>query len=292
VKFRKEEIMEKKPYKKKKLTLSLILRILVKLSAFLTVGVLISIIAYILFMGIPNITPDLFALEYTSDNGSITPALISTLIIVFITLLVAVPFGVFSAIYLVEYAKKGNRLVKFIRVTTETLSGIPSIVYGLFGAIFFNITLGFGYSILGGSLTLSIMVLPLIIRTTEEALLSVPDSFREGSFGLGAGKLRTVFKIVIPAAIPGILAGVILAIGRIVGETAALIFTAGNVTRIPESIMDSGRTLSVHLYLLLNEGLAMEKGYATAVILLVLVILINALSGFVARKLVNKGESK
>lgn len=277
-------------YKKSKL--SPILKALVKLSAFLTVGVLLSLIAYILIMGIPNITPELFAWEYTSDNGSVTPALISTLIIVVLTLIIAVPIGIFSAIYLVEYAKKGNKLVKIVRVTTETLSGIPSIVYGLFGAIFFNIYLGFGYSILGGSLTLAIMVLPLIMRTTEEALLSVSDSFREGSFGLGAGKLRTVFKIVLPAAMPGILAGVILAIGRIVGETAALIYTAGTVTRIPTSIMDSGRTLSVHLWQLLSEGLEMEKGYATAVILLVLVILINSMSALVARKFVKKGDNK
>ena len=155
---------------------------------------------------------------------------------------------IFSAIFLVEYSGKGNKFVEVIRLTTETLSGIPSIVYGLFGMLFFVNTLDWGFSILAGAFTLSIMILPLIMRTTEEALKSVPDSYREGSFGLGAGKLRTVFRIVLPSAVPGILAGVILAIGRIVGETAALIYTAGSVAQIPKSVMGSGRTLAVHMY--------------------------------------------
>jgi len=202
-----------------------------------------------------------------------------------LSLLIAVPFGIFSAIFLVEYSGKGNKFLEVIRLTTETLSGIPSIVYGLFGMLFFVNTLDWGFSILAGAFTLSIMILPLIMRTTEEALKSVPDSYREGSFGLGAGKLRTVFRIVLPSAVPGILAGVILAIGRIVGETAALIYTAGSVAQIPKSVMGSGRTLAVHMYHLSSEGLYMDQAYATAVILLVLVVGINTLSGMIARKL-------
>lgn len=217
------------------------------------------------------------------------PALINTLIITLLSLLIAGPIGIFSAIYMTEYAKKGNRLVGVVRTTTETLAGIPSIVYGLFGQLFFVLACGFDYSMLAGALTMSIMVLPTIMRTTEEALLSVPDAYREGSFGLGAGRLRTVFRIVLPSAVPGILAGVILSIGRIVGETAALIYTSGTVAGIPESLMGSGRTLAVHMYALLNEGLYMEEAYATAVILLVLVVAINALSTFISRKITAKG---
>lgn len=210
---------------------------------------------------------------------------INTIVMTILSLLIAVPFGIFSAIFLVEYSGKGNKFVEVIRLTTETLSGIPSIVYGLFGMLFFVNTLDWGFSILAGAFTLSIMILPLIMRTTEEALKSVPDSYREGSFGLGAGKLRTVFRIVLPSAVPGILAGVILAIGRIVGETAALIYTAGSVAQIPKSVMGSGRTLAVHMYHLSSEGLYMDQAYATAVILLVLVVGINTLSGMIARKL-------
>ena len=184
-----------------------------------------------------------------------------------------------------EYAKRGNKLVSLIRVTAETLSGIPSIVYGLFGMLFFVTTLKWGYSLLAGAFTVAIMVLPLIMRTTEEALKAVPDSFREGSFGLGAGRLRTVFSIVLPSAVPGILAGIILAVGRIVGETAALIYTAGTVAEAPGSVMDSTRTLSVHMYSLSREGLHVNQSYATAVVLLVIVVGINALSAFAAKRI-------
>ena len=267
---------------------SLIMRILVIASAVITVGILFSLIVYILANGIMNLKPELFAWEFSTDNMSMMPAIVSTVYITALSLVMAVPIGIFSAIYLVEYAKRGSKLVKVIRTTTETLQGIPSIVYGLFGYILFVITLGWSYSLLAGAVTLAIMILPLIIRTTEEALISVPDSYREGSFGLGAGKLRTVFKIILPCAVPGILAGVILAIGRIVGESAALIFTAGTVAQVPVSLFDSARTLSVHMYALLSEGLYTEEAYATAVVLLVLVILINALSGFIAKKLATK----
>lgn len=264
--------------------LSLILRLLVTLSAILTVAVLLFLIAYIVVMGVPNLKPSLFSLEYNSENASLFPALINTVLMTLLSLIVAVPIGIFSAIYLVEYARRGNRLVKVVRVTAETLSGIPSIVYGLFGFLFFGVSFGWGYSMLGGALTMAIMILPLIMRTTEEALMSVPDSFREGSFGLGAGKLRTVFQIILPSAMPGILSGVILGIGRIVGETAALMFTSGTVAKVALNPMSSGRTLAVHMYNLLNEGLAREAAYATAVVLLLLVVAINALSSFVAKK--------
>lgn len=188
-----------------------------------------------------------------------------------------------AAIYLVEYAKKGNKLVGIIRVTAETLSGIPSIIYGLFGMLFFVTALKWGYSMMAGAATLAIMVLPVIMRTTEEALLCVPDSFREGSFGLGAGKLRTIFKIVLPSAIPGILSGIILAIGRIVGETAALIYTSGTVANLA-GFFDSGRTLAIHMYSLSREGMHTNEAYATAVVLLIVVLIINGVSSLIAKK--------
>lgn len=264
---------------------SFLVMLLVMLSAILTFTVLIFLIIYILVQGVPYLKPSLFSLTYTSENASLMPALINTLITTLLSLVIAVPFGIFSAIFLVEYAKRGNKFVEVIRLTTETLQGIPSIVYGLFGMLFFVTTCGWGFSILAGAFTLSIMVLPLIMRSTEEALKAVPDSYREGSFGLGAGKLRTVFQIVLPSAMPGILSGIILAVGRIVGETAALIYTAGTVADIPKNVLSSGRTLAVHMYNLASEGLYMDQAYATAVILLVLVVGINTLSGMVAKRL-------
>lgn len=264
---------------------SAILRLLVWFSAILTVTVMAFLVGFILIKGVRNLSPELFALEYNSDNASLMPALINTLIITLLTLVIAVPFGIFAAIYLVEYAKKGSKLVKIIRITTETLQGIPSIIFGLFGLLFFSTAIHWGFSLLSGAMTLVIMILPLIIRTTEEALLGVPDAYREASFGLGAGKLRTVFKVVLPSAIPGILSGVVLATGRIVGETAALIYTAGSVPKVPGSLMGSGRTLAVHMYVLSSEGLYMDQAYATAVILLVFVLVLNWISGVCAKKL-------
>ena len=264
---------------------SFLVFILIILATVITVGTMVFLVAYILIRGIPNITPELFEWEYTSENVSMMPAIINSILMTGFTLLMAVPVGVFSAVYLAEYSKKGSKLVKLIRLTVETLAGIPSIVYGLFGFLAFVIALKWEYSFLAGSITLAIMVLPVIMRTTEEAIMAVPDSYREGSFGLGAGKLRTIFRIVIPSAMPGILSGVILAIGRIVGETAALIFTAGTTAAVPENMFSSTRTLAVHMYCLLSEGLYTEQAYATAVVLLVMVIIINALSGFFAKKL-------
>lgn len=264
---------------------SFLIYALIIISAMITILSVVFIIGYILIKGIPNLTPSLFSLKYTAENQSMLPSIFNTLLLTFLTLLVAIPIGVFSAIYLVEYSKKGSRFVKLIRITNETLSGIPSIVYGLFGFLAFVIAKSWGYSLKAGVLTLAIMVLPLIIRTTEEAIMAVPSSYREASYGIGAGKLRTIFKIVIPSAMPGILSGIILAIGRIVGETAALIYTAGTVPNAAESLSSSSRTLSVHLYCLLNEGLFTNEAYATAVVLLAVVLCINALSGFIARRI-------
>ena len=266
--------------------LSGFLFLIVSVAALVTFAVLLFIIGYILTRGIPHLNLSLFEFQYNTTNVSMMPAIINTLIMVLLALLISGPLGIFSAIYLVEYAKSGNKLVKIVRMTAETLSGIPSIVYGLFGMLFFVVTMGWGFSMLAGALTLSIMILPLIMRTTEEALLSVPISYREGSYALGAGKLRTVFRIVLPGAIPGILAGIILATGRVMGETAALLFTAGSVAQVPDSVLGSGRTLAVHMYVLANEGLYVNQASATGVVLLVMVLLINWLSAAVAKKIV------
>lgn len=262
-----------------------VIRALVYLFGFLTFGSLFLIIGFILINGIPALTSSLFAWHYTSQNVSLMPAIISTLILVIGSLMIAIPIGVFSGFYLVEYAKKDSKIVRLIRVTTDTLSGIPSIVFGLFGMLFFVTFLGFQYSLLSGILTSVIMVLPVIIRSTEEGLLAVPDNMRQASFGLGAGKLRTIFKIVLPVAVPGILSGVILAIGRIVGETAALMYTLGTSTNMPSSLLSSGRSLALHMYVLSSEGLHVKEAYATGVILIVTVLLINFLSTYLSRKL-------
>ena len=255
-------------------------------AAMITFTVLLFLVSYILIRGVPYLTPDLFAWEHNTSNVSMMPAIINTLAMVILSLILAVPLGIFSAIFLVEYAASGNQFIKIVRITTETLSGIPSIVYGLFGMLFFVMALGWGFSLLAGTFTMSIMILPLIMRTTEEALLSVPISYREGSFALGAGKLRTIFRVVLPTAVPGILAGVILGTGRVVGETAALMFTAGTIAQIAPGVMDSGRTLAVHMYVLASEGLHVNQASATGVVLLVMVVIINWLSGFVAKRFI------
>lgn len=273
-------------YKRK--PLSLVMLLLVALAAVLSAAALVFIIVYVLVRGIPNLTPELFALTYNSDNVSCMPSIINTIVLTLLTLLIAVPFGIGAAIYLAEYAKKGNKLVKVIRTMAETLAGIPSIVYGLFGMLFFVYALNWGYSLLAGAFTLAIMVLPTIMRTTEEALLTVPDSYREGSYGLGAGKLRTIVRIILPSAMPGILAGVILSVGRIVGETAALIYTYGSATGYATGLLNSGRSLAVHMYVLTNEGLHTDQAWGTAVVLLVLVFGINTLSAFIAKRLGTK----
>lgn len=268
----------------KRHSVSGVLALLTVLAAAATFFMLIFLVVYILAKGIPYLTPSLFSLEYTSENVSLVPSLINTFMMTVVSLAIAAPLGIFAAIYLVEYAGKGNRFVKVIRITAETLSGIPSIVYGLFGMLFFVTTLKWGICLLSGAFTLVIMILPLIMRTAEEALKSVPDSYREASFGLGAGKLRTIFTIVLPSAVPGILAGIILAIGRVVGETAALLYTSGTVAQVP-GLMGSGRTLALHMYVLSGEGLHMNQASATAVVILVFVLFINGLSGMIAKRI-------
>lgn len=274
--------------KKRNITGSKILKLFVYLAALITVSVLLFLVGYIMVKGVPNLSLDLFAWEYNTENVSLMPALINTILMTLMSLIIAVPLGVFAAVYLIEYAHRGNRLVGIVRITAETLAGVPSIIYGLFGMLLFVYAVGWGYSLIAGAFTLSIMILPLIMRTTEEALKSVPDTYREGSFGLGAGRLRTVFRIVIPAATPGILAGVILGIGRIVGETAALLYTAGTHSQVATGLGASARTLSVHMYTLSTNGLHIEQTYATAVVLLVMVVGINALSAVLARKIVTR----
>ncbi len=262
------------------------LKLLVMLSAGLTLCALLCLLSYILIKGVPHLTPSLFAWEYNTGNVSLLPSLLNTVIITIISLAVSVPLGVCSAIYLCEYAKPGSQVVALIRIANETLAGIPSIVYGLFGLLLFVTYLGWGYSILAGSMTLSLMILPLIMRTAEEALLTVPAGFREASLALGAGKLRTILRIVLPSAVPGIFSGVVLGIGRIAGETAALIYTAGTVPRLAAKLSASGRTLAIHLYTLSSEGLYTNEAYATAVVLVVIVLALNALSARIAKRFV------
>lgn len=283
---------------------SILLRAAVYAGACATALVLLFLVGYILAKGVPYLTPSLFAWEYTSDNVSCMPALVNTLIMAALALAMAVPVGVGSAIYLAEYAPRGSRFVRMVRLAAEVLQGIPSIIYGLFGALFFVGALQWRLSLLAGACTLAIMVLPVIMRTTEEALLAVPDSYREGGFGLGAGRLRTVFRCVMPSALPGIFGGIVLALGRCVGEAAALIFTAGTIAQIPDfaggfasgglvglgaEFFDSTRTLAVHMYVLANEGLHVNETYATAVVLLVVVVLLNSLAGFAVKRM-SKGN--
>ena len=268
---------------------SLVMRVLVWGAALLTAGVLLALIAYILIRGVPNLKLSLFELEYNSENVSMFPSIVMTIYMTVLTLIITTPLGIGCAIYLTEYAKRGNKVVEVIRLAAETLSGIPSIVYGLFGMLFFVTALQWKNSILAGSCTLAIMVLPLIIRSTEEALKSVPDSYREASFGLGAGKLRTVVRVVLPPAMPGIVAGVILAVGRIVGETAALIYTAGTVAKITINPMESARTLAVHMYALSSEGLHTNEAFATGVVLLLVVLMLNDTYNAIAKR-ITKGK--
>lgn len=266
-------------------TKSLFVKGSVYLCAGFTIVVLLFMLGYILVKGVPFLRSDLFNWKYTSENCSVVPALINTLIMTLMALVIACPLGIGSAIYLAEYAKKGNQFVKIVRMTTETLTGIPSIIYGLFGMLLFVGFLHWGYSLMAGAATVAIMILPTIMRTTEESFLAVPDSFREGSFGLGAGKLRTVFTLVLPSAMPGILSGIILATGRVVGETAALIYTSGTVAQVPANLFGSGRTLAIHMYVLSSEGLHTGQAFATAVVLLIMVAGINAVAGLVAKKI-------
>lgn len=266
---------------------SMILMLLVVLAAAITAAVVLWILAYTIMQGVPNLRLSMFEWKWTEENFSVMPSLINTLIIAFLALAVAVPIGVFAAIFMVEYAKSTNLFVRAVRMAAETLSGIPSIVYGIFGQILFVTVFGWSYCLLAGFITMAIMILPLIMRTTEEALLAVPDSFREGSYALGAGKLRTIFVIILPSAMSGIISGIILSLGRVVGETAALIYTAGAPVnaKYASALNMPGCTLSVYFYTLANEGLHVGEAWATGVILILLVLIINGAAEFIGNKL-------
>lgn len=230
---------------------------------------------------------DVNTIKVTREGEGVFPMIITTLMIIVLSILIATPIGILAAIYLVEYAKQG-KIVKLIRFATETLAGIPSIIYGLFGMLFFVTILNFNYSILAGALTLSIILLPTIIRTTEETLLTVPDSYREGSLGLGATKLETIAKIIIPSSIPGILVAIILSIGRIVGESAALLLTAGTAAKIPKSVFSSGATLTIKAYTLAKEEGNIEMACAIGTIIIILILVLNTSSKLITKKYNNK----
>lgn len=271
----------------------IILKTLIYLSTAITLSISIGLLLYILVQGVPSITWELVSTQSSELYGTvgILPNIINTLYIIVITLIFSVPIGIGAAIYLNEYAKKGP-FVTLIETTTETLAGIPSIIYGLFGFMFFNTFMGFQYSIISGALTLAIMVLPTIIRTTQEALKSVPDSYREGALGMGANKYNLVFTILVPCAMPGIITAVILSIGRIVGESAALIFTAGMGYSMPsgwfDHIFSSGATLTVQLYQYAVRGENLDVCFAIASVLIILVIIINFSAKSFSKKLTKK----
>lgn len=267
---------------------SFVLFLFICLGTALSAAAVLWVLLYTFIQGVPNLRPSLFAWTWTLENYSMMPALVNTVIVALLSLLIAGVIGVFAAIFMVEYAKSTNVFVKIVRVAAETLSGIPSIVYGIFGMILFVSFFGWGNTLLGGSLTMSMMIMPLIMRTTEEALKAVPDSFREGSFALGAGKLRTIFVIILPAAMPGIISGIILGLGRVVGETMALVFTAGSPFNAPHAsgLMETGSTLTVYMYSLINEGNEHAgEAWAIAVVLIILVVLINGAAEFIGNKL-------
>lgn len=260
-------------------------RFFVKSGALITLAVILTIVIYILVNGVPNLNSKLFAWEYNSENVSMMPAIVNTVVMVVATLLMSVPIGIGAAVYMVEYVKKESKLAKLIKLATQTLAGVPSIVYGLFGALFFVKYLNLQLSILSGCLTLGIMILPIVMETTEEALRMVPPSYKEGSLALGATRVQTVFKVMLRPATPGILSAVIIAVGRIVGESAALVFTAGTIAKPMASMLNSGRSLSVHMYVLSGEGLYIKQTYATATVLMLLVLILNGISSLIARKL-------
>lgn len=270
-------------------TVDNLLKALLWICGGIAVAFLALILVYVITRGIPYINWDFLTTAYRPglDQHGIRDIIVGTLAMVGLTLVIAVPIGVLAAIYMGEYARKGKVLTT-IRFCVESLAGIPSILYGLFGYTFFAIQLAFGFSLLSSALTLAIMVLPVIIRSTEEALFTVPDSYREGSLALGASKLTTLFRVILPSAIPGILSAIILSMGRVMGETAAVYYTAGTMARVPSSVFSSTRSLAVHLYMLVREGLETGDAYATATILIVIVVGLNALANFIAKRLSRK----
>lgn len=267
---------------------SRVLRTVTAAGALIGFGVLAWIIIDLLIHGIPALKPDLFSWTYTSENVSLVPAFINTIAMVVLSLLISVPLSIGAAIYLCEYAKPQSRISQAVMMAVQTLSGVPSIVFGLFGSLFFVRFCHMGLSLLAGSLTMVLMILPVGIKTAQEALMEVPSSLREASYGLGAGKARTIFRIVLPSAAPGILNGIVLCIGRITGESAALIFTAGTLAKASLNLFSPARTLAVHMYALSSEGLHLPESYAAALILLILAAALNALSGLIGKKIERK----
>ena len=262
-----------------------VFKALLWLSAGITVFILVFILGFIFIKGFRKINLTFLTADYSaSGNGGILPMIVSTLYSVVLSIVVATPIGVLAAVYLQEYAKQG-KLVKVIRFATECLAGIPSIVYGLFGGIFFVVALKLQYSILSGGLTVAIIILPTIIRSTEEALKTVPSTYREASLGLGATKFQTLYKVILPSAIPGILSGVILSIGRVIGESAAILLTAGTVAKMPLTVFDSARTLTVHAYLLTKETGDIQTACGVGIVLIVIVFGLNTIAKLVAKKL-------
>lgn len=258
-------------------------------SSLLTIVILVTIIGYIFVKGYKLINFDFIFGDYSpTGGGGIWPMIVTTIYTIVISLLIATPIGIFAAVYLQEYAKQG-RLVRIIRFATESLTGIPSIIYGLFGAVFFVATLKFGMSIIAASLTLTIIILPVVIRTTEEALKTVPQSYREGSLALGTTKLQTLLKVILPSAVPGILSGIILSMGRIIGESAAIFLTAGTVAALPEGIFSSARTLTVHSYLVTQESGDIELASAIGIVLIVIILVLNLTATYISKKL-NKAD--
>ncbi|HEY7865470.1 MAG TPA: phosphate ABC transporter permease PstA [Psychromonas sp.] len=258
-------------------------------AATITILFLLWVVWHVLSNGLSYVTWEFITSAYTriGEASGIWPMIISTVYMVVLTLSIATPIGIMTAIYLTEYAKPGSKVVQVIRFCIESLAGIPSIVYGLFGMTFFVTTLGLGFSILAGALTLSVLILPVIIRTTEEALMAVPLSYREGGYALGSSKIYTIWRLILPSAMPGIVTAVILSIGRVIGESAPVFLTAGMVTKIPESVLDSGRTLTVHLYKLTQELFTQHEwnqAYATATVLIVLVLALNLVTKLIATR--------
>jgi phosphate transport system permease protein len=262
--------------------------ILIILTVF-TLAILIFIIIFVFGKGLPYISFD-FLFSNPLDmgkSGGIFPTLIGSIILPLLAIIIATPLGVGTAVYLTEYTRE-NRITKVIRFGADCLAGIPSIIFGLFGFIFFVTTLGMGWSIISGSLTLAFMILPTIIRTSEEAIKAVPYSYREVGFSLGATLWQTVRKIVLPNALPGIVTGIMLSIGRSIGETAAVIFTAGSSLKIPNSFFDSVRTMSVHFYILAREGISSQNAYATAAVLIISILSINLVTYWMMNRFITK----
>jgi len=258
-------------------------------ATLLTLAVLVFIIGFVLEKGLRVVNID-FLLSNPQDMGragGIFTTLIGTIILPLLAIIVAAPLGVSTAVYLTEYTAE-TRITRVIRFGTDCLAGVPSIIFGLFGFIFFVTTLGMGWSILSGGLTLAFMILPTIIRTTEEAVKAVPKSYRQVSFSLGATRWQTVKRVILPNALPGILTGIMLGVGRSIGETAAVIFTAGSSLRLPGSILDSTRTMAVHFYILAREGISSENAYGTAATLIIAVLLINLTAYWMMNRFIAK----